>query len=171
MKTLIYLFVLLSFALPNVQASEININSDVKRQGLTFWRALANLETNKMKSFYSSEVILIAGSELLRKKYGINPSGNRKNHFKLSKEQIIKGYENMINDIDSNKWKIAFSKINLDKIIFQSAREYEKHFGELKTDDMMMIVSYPAPSDEKLYFIFSKKQDNTWLITHEATDY
>jgi len=155
--------------LPYTQANEI-IDEKVKQTGVAFWKALADADIEAMKNFYAPEIILIAGSELLKEKWGINPTKTRNTNLKLSKESLMQGYRKMIAPERVEKWKTVFSSIDTAKIIFQSAKQYKKHFENLKDEDIAMIVPTNV-GDDRLYFIFSKKQDNTWLITHEATDY
>jgi len=153
-----------------MQSTEITFNDEVKQIGLDFWKALADADIEAMERFYATEVILTAGSELLKEKWGINPTKTRKTNLKLSRENLMQGYRKMIAPERVKKWKAVFSSIDTTKIIFQSAKQYKKYFENLKDEDIAMIVPTNV-GDDRLFFIFSKTQDNTWLITHEATDY
>jgi hypothetical protein len=136
--------------------------------GRKFWKGLAEADFAVMEAGYAPEVTLLAGSELLKKQWGINPSGDRSKNLAVKREVLLKGYHSLL-DGRTEKWKEIMSKIGKDKITFQTVDKDDKPIPGVRTGDVLMKVA-TGPGDDVLAFIL-RRSDKEWLVAMEATDY
>lgn len=138
--------------------------------GLRFWKTLSTADLPAMERCYSPQVTLLAGSELLKKEWGLNPGGNRNQDLPLTRETLMAGYKLMIGKIGAEKWRSAFSKVGRDKISFVVAEKDRQRFKGVRQGDVLMKVA-TGPGDDALLFVLSQTTDKTWSVRMEATDY
>ena len=138
--------------------------------GIRFWKAVSEADTEKMATGYSPQVTLVAGSELLKKEWGLNPGGDRGKDLQVKREDLVVGYRAMIAKVGVEKWKGIFSNIGRNRISFAAAQEADQVLKGVRRGDVLMRVA-TGPGDDTLTFVLSRKADTTWCVRMEATDY
>lgn len=138
--------------------------------GIRFWKAVSHANTRAMAACYAPEVTLLAGSELLKKQWGLNPDGDRGRDVRVKRADLISGYETMIEKIGKDRWESIFTKIGNDKVSFVVAQANDQGFKGVKKGDVLMKVA-TGPGDDALTFVLSQNANKTWTVRMEATDY
>jgi len=138
--------------------------------GLRFWQALSQADFPAMQDCYAPEVTLLAGSELLKKEWGVNPDGERGRNLVLKKEALLTGYKALVAKVGAEKWKGVFSKVGGDKISFVVAEKDGQAFAGVKKGDAVMKVA-TGPRDDALSFVLRPNDKGAWSVVMEATDY
>lgn len=138
--------------------------------GIRFWEALANADVQAMERCYAPQVRLLAGSELLKKEWGINPDGDRAKDLDLRREDLLRGYKAMIGKIGPEKWKGVFSKVAKEKVSYTIAEQDDEMFRGVRKRDVVMKIA-TGPGDDALAFVLRPNSDKSWSVVMEATDY
>jgi len=147
------------------------VNAETHEEfGLRFWKALSGADLKAMESCYAPQVTLLAGSELLKKDWGINADGNRGKDLTLPREVLLKGYEALLAKIGIEKWKNIFGKLGREKIMFAMANKDGQTFKAVRRGDVLMKVA-TGPGDDALVFVLAQAADKSWSVRLEATDY
>jgi hypothetical protein len=168
-ETAIRLLAGLMLAVTTATASRAESESG-QQAGLRFWKYLSGGDLAKAEGLYTPEVTLLAGSELLKAEWGINPGGERGKDLVLKREDLLKGYRAMVAKIGAEKWKAAFAKIDEDKIGFRSIEKEEEGFKGTKKGDVLMKIA-TGPGDDALSFVLRRSADGNWRVAMEQTDY
>jgi len=138
--------------------------------GMRFWKALSQADFQALETCYAPEVTLLAGSELLKKEWGINPGGDRGKDLQLKRADLLAGYKTMVAKIGIEKWKEALSKIGKDKVSFAAAEKDDQFYKGVRKGDIRMKVA-AGPGDDALFFVLSQNADKAWCVRMERTDY
>jgi hypothetical protein len=135
-----------------------------------FWAALAAADFEKLPSCYTPEVLLMAGSELLKPEWEVHPEADRSKDLRLSREQLIAGYHKLIGRVGQQRWTGLFTKIDPEKISFRRVGPDEKSPAGVVPGDLMMTVA-TGPGDDRLTFVLRRNEEGRWLVVAERTDY
>ncbi|MFB3891328.1 MAG: hypothetical protein ACE15C_04815 [Phycisphaerae bacterium] len=133
-----------------------------------FVKALGSADLEVLKKMYADNVILMAGSELLKDEWGLVANGPRDKDALLAREKLIEGYGNLIARIGKEKWQALFGKLDTDRITTATLAEDRPPF--LKKGDLTVSVR-PGRGDDTLTYHFRKSADGKWLVVAEKTDY
>jgi hypothetical protein len=126
-----------------------------------FWKVFAQGTIEKIQEQYAEEVVLRAGSEFLKKEWGINESGERSQDRKVARADLMKAYTAMLTKVGKEKWTKTFGSIPDDKL---TTRILENKHVVLKVKT--------GPGDDRLEYELALNKDQTrWLVVAEATDY
>lgn len=134
-----------------------------------FWAALAKADTKTMQEFYAPKVVLKKGSELLKKQWGLKGGGERDKDLSLEREELIAGYQRMMQKIGKERWSKLFGEIDAEKINFTFAKQSDRRTGVRKGDLTMKVST--GPGDDALSFFLRRDDKGRWLVVAEATDY
>jgi hypothetical protein len=135
-----------------------------------FWQALTAGDAERMADFYAAEVTLVAGSELLKKEWGLNPAGDRSQDRKVKRADLVKGYQAMIAKAGVNKWRQALGKTPSAKVTTAVAQADDEGFKGVKKGDAILRAA-TGPGDDVLLFVFREDGAGIWFLVMEATDY
>lgn len=141
-------------------------NLDVER-ARQFWKTLATGNTAAVKDFYAPQVVLKAGSELLKPQWKLK-GANRLRDLQLSREELLQGYQRMIEAIGKEKWSRVMGQIKDDQIKPSIAAKDDAPFAGIKRGDIVLRV---APENSEFYFVFRKDGAGKLLVHLESTDY
>jgi hypothetical protein len=169
------------------------------KQAKVFWAAVVAGDTAGMAEIYADEVVLMAGSELLKERWELPGGGDRSRDLKVRKADLIAGYQRMIDELGGReRWSQPFSPIDESKIFFmtvvvsdwvaalervagrplsEEARKGlndDKAAGRILADirlgDLFMRIDLPI-GDDKLVFQLRQSTRGDWQVVGEATDY
>jgi len=133
----------------------------------SFWKTLADGNTEGFKRFYAERITLKAGSELLKPRWGI--ASDRGKDAVLPRDKLMAGYARMIGEFGRDKWRRAFSKIGEGSLAATVVAEPDRPFpGTRKGDRLLAVVT--GVGDDKLLYVF-RRQGTEWRIVLEVTDY
>ena len=135
-----------------------------------FWKTLAKGDTEALNSFYAPKVVLKAGSELLKQRWGLSKDADRSKGLLVSREDLLRGYDRMIDSIGKEKWSQVFTRIEMDKIHVSAAGKDDQPVAGVKRGDTILKVA-TGPGDDTLHFILRRDKDGKLLVHLEATDY
>lgn len=138
--------------------------------GVRFWKALSGGDLATVQELYAPEVTLLAGSELLKKEWGVNPDGERGKDIVLKRAELLKGYRAMVAKIGAEKWKAVFSKLDDDRIAFQVIEKDDQVFKGARKGDVVMKIA-TGPEDDALSFVLRRSAEGNWLVAMEQADY
>jgi hypothetical protein len=126
-----------------------------------FWSVLVKGDVEALEKHYADEVLLKAGSELLKSQWGINPSGERDKDRKVPRADLMKGYKALIAKVGVEKWQGIFGAIKKDKISTKV----------LKNKHVLLTVK-TGPGDDYLEFEMAPDKAGKRLrVVSEYTDY
>jgi len=126
-----------------------------------FWKVFVQADVAALKEQYSDEVVLKAGSEFLKKEWGINESDDRSKDKKVSRDDLMKAYSAMLAKIGTEKWKKVFGDIAEDKITTRTLEN--KH---------VVLTVRTGPGNDQIEFELGLNKEKTkWLVVSEMTDY
>ena len=129
--------------------------------GKDFWKVFVQADMAALKEQYADEIGLKAGSEFLKKEWGINDSDARTKEKKVSRDDLMKAYAAMLAKIGTEKWKKAFGDITEDKITIKTLEN--KH---------VVLTVRTGPGDDQIDFELGLNKDKAkWLVVSEMTDY
>ena len=135
-----------------------------------FWAALAAADFEKLPSCYAPEVLLLAGSELLKPEWEVHPEADRSKDLRLSREQLIAGYRKLIGRVGTERWTGLFTKLDPEKISFRRVGPDEEEPAGVLPGDLVMTVA-TGPGDDRLTFVLRRNEEGRWLVVAEQTDY
>jgi hypothetical protein len=135
-----------------------------------FWQALTAGDTDRMADFYAAEVTLMAGSELLKKDWGLNSGDDRGKDLKVKRGDLIKAYQAIIAKTGVDKWRLALGKTPRDKVTTAVAKADDEGFKGVRKGDAILRAA-TGPGDDVLLFIFREDGVGIWFLVIEATDY
>ena len=138
--------------------------------GMRFWKTVSDADTESMLACYTPQVTLAAGSELLKKQWGLNPGGDRGKDLQVKREDLVAGYKTLFAKVGVEKWKGNFAKVGTNRITFVAAQTDDHILKGVRKGEVLMRVA-TGPGDDTLTFVLSKKADATWSVRMEATDY
>jgi len=169
------------------------------KQAKALWAAVAAGDTAGMAELYADEVVLVAGSELLKARWELPGGGDRSRDLKVRKADLIAGYQRMIDELGGEeRWSQVFTPIDERKIFFITvvvadwAATLERVVGrplseaarkelnesraaggmlaDLHVGDLFLRVDLPV-GDDKLFFQLRQSAAGKWQVVAEATDY
>jgi len=135
-----------------------------------FWAAVAKADTEQMARLYAPKVLVKAGSELLKKQWGINDSGDRDKDLALQRDQLLKGYAVMIEKVGAEKWTRIFSEIKPEAIHISAVEADGKPFQPAQRGDVVLRVS-TGTGDDTLAYLLRRVDGGAWQVVAEAADY
>jgi hypothetical protein len=135
-----------------------------------FWKTLAKGDTDALKAFYAPKVVLKAGSELLKQRWGISKEADRSKDLLVSRDDLLGGYGRMINEIGKEKWSQLLTRIEKENIHVSTSGKDDQPFAGVKRGDTILKVA-TGPGDDALHFILRREKDGKLLVHFEATDY
>lgn len=135
-----------------------------------FWKTLAKGDTDALKTFYAPKIVLKAGSELLKPRWGLTKQADRSKDLLVDRDDLLRGYGRMINGIGKEKWSQVFARIKKDKIHVSTAGKNDQPFAGIKLGDTILKVA-TGPGDDTLCFILRKDKDGKLRVHLESTDY
>ena len=126
-----------------------------------FWKVFVKGDIAALQDQYADEVVLKAGSEFLKKEWGINESGERDKDKTVTKADLIKAYSAMLSKTGKDKWGKVFGGITEDKIRTKTLAN--KH---------VVLTVKTGPGDDQIEFELALNKDQTkWQVVGERTDY
>jgi len=126
-----------------------------------FWSVFVKGDASELEKQYADEILLKAGSEFWKSKWGISKSGDRSKKLKVAKHDLMKAYKSMLNRLGKKKWQNIFGSIKKDKISTKV----------LKNKHVLLTVK-TGPGDDYIEFELALNKDQThWLVVSEYTDY
>jgi len=126
-----------------------------------FWNVFVQADMASLKEQYADEIVLKAGSEFLKKEWGINETGDRDKDKKVSRADLMTAYSAMLSKIGTEKWKKVFGSITEDKIKAKTLEN--KH---------VLLTVKTGPGDDQIEFELALNKDKTkWQVISERTDY
>jgi len=141
---------------------------DYESTGNAFWKALSSAELSEVGKFYTEEVLLLKGSEFLKKDWGVNPNEDRSEDLLLKKEALLDVYQKFVMEkVGKDKWVKVCSETTADKISFFSKASSEFKHEKIENKDVIMIV--PLRKDFLLFVLRLVGEDIK--IVMECTDY
>ena len=141
------------------------VKADAER-AKKFWKALAGGDVETIKPFYAPKILLKAGSELLKPRWGV--ADDRSKDALVDRDDLLGGYTKMIDEIGREKWTGIFSKIGDDKIQVSTA-DKDDATGIKKGDTVLRVAT--GPGDDTLLFVLRNNAAGVLLVHLEATDY
>lgn len=135
-----------------------------------FWAAVAKPDTEQMARFYAPKVLLKAGSELLKREWGVNPEGDRDKDLLLDRDRLLEGYRRMIEKVTAAKWSRVFSKIQPDAISITAVQTADRPLTGARQGDLLLKVVIGKGGDA-LMFLFRCNDQGQWQVVAEQTDY
>jgi deoxyribose-phosphate aldolase len=135
--------------------------SEAETAARDFWKVFVQGDIAKLQDRYAEEVVLKAGSEFLKKEWGLNESGDRDKDKTVARADLMKAYSKMLDKIGKEKWAKVFGGVPDDKI---TAKVLEnKH---------VLLIVKTGPGDDQLEYELAPNKDQTrWLVVSERTDY
>lgn len=126
-----------------------------------FWKVFVQGDMAKLQEQYAEEVVLKAGSEFLKKEWGLNESGDRDKDKTVARAELIKAYSKMLDKIGKEKWVKVFGAVPDDKITTKVLEN--KH---------VVLTVKTGPGDDQLEYELALNKDQTrWQVVAERTDY
>jgi hypothetical protein len=126
-----------------------------------FWKVFVQGDLAAIREQYADEIVLKAGSEFLKKEWGINESDDRTKDKKVSRDDLMKAYSAMLAKIGTEKWNKVFGDITEDKITPKTLEN--KH---------VVLTVRTGPGNDQIEFELGLNKDKTkWLVVSEMTDY
>ena len=144
---------------------------DIKSAWYKLWESIANADLIELDNFYADEVLLLAGSELLKSKWELNNDGDKSKDLLLKKIELINGYKKMINT-DKERWVNIFSEDGFT-ISFSSVEEsgFFQSREEIKeTDTIMKVRKEHSGGSDTLIFVLRPTNKGVKVVM-ELTDY
>jgi deoxyribose-phosphate aldolase len=135
--------------------------SEAETAAKDFWKVFVQGDLAKLQEQYAEEVVLKAGSEFLKKEWGINESGDRDKDKTVARAELMKAYSRMLTKIGKEKWTKLFGAIPDDKITTKVLEN--KH---------VVLMVKTGPGDDQLEYELALNKDQTrWQVVAERTDY
>ena len=132
-----------------------------------FWDTLASGDTVALKDFYASKVIVKAGSELLKPRWGLPGTDGRDKDTLVAGDDLVAGYERLIAGMGRDKWKGIFAKFTKDRVGVSVAARANMLVKGVRKGDVVVDVAI----DEKWAYVLRKSADGVWRVVIERTDY
>ena len=136
-----------------------------------FWAAVAAADTDAMQKFYAEKVMLKAGSELLKKQWGVPGAGDRSKDLLVDQDDLIAGYQRMIAKIGKDKWTKLFADIGPEKLSITPAKAADWPFSGVLKGDLIVKVATGRGGDALWFVLRSSPRQAHWLVVAEVTDY
>ena len=92
-----------------------------------------------MKTYYASKVLLKAGSELLKKEWGLK-GADRSKDLLVGRDELIHGYERLIGKVGREKWAAIFGKVSEDSLTTEIAVQANTPFEGIRKGDLIFKV-------------------------------
>jgi hypothetical protein len=147
------------------------VGQDVGQQGLDaakgFWLALSKADVAAAREHYADQVLVKAGSEMLKPQWGVQPAGKREQDALLDRHRLVLGYSQMIDIIGKAAWTKALSQAR--KVELGKAVKADAPFSGVQPGDLLLKV-FTGPGDDTLTYVF-REAHGRWRIVAEATDY
>ena len=134
-----------------------------------FWNALSAANTEAMKGFYAKQVVLKAGSELLKKEWNLSPTVDRNKDLVVDRATLMAGYEKMIARFGKDAWSQVFVRLPAESVQVTIANKPGQPFPPVQPGDVLMKVSVGRKADT-LVFVFRREGDAIAIVA-ERTDY
>ena len=126
-----------------------------------FWKVFAQGDAAMLQDQYADEIVLRSGSEFLKKEWGINDSDDRSKDKTVTRAALMKAYSAMLAKIGKEKWKKVFGGVGEDKISTKT----------LENKHVLLIVKTGPGDDQLEYELALSKDQKTWQVVAERTDY
>jgi hypothetical protein len=131
-----------------------------------FLKALAAADMEGMEGAYADNVILMAGSEMLKADWGLAPEGSRDKDQAIGRDKLIGAYRALIGKVGKEKWQNALAKVD-PKMVLTSPVQEDEPSGIRKGD---LRVDAPL-GNTGLTFWLRRDASGKWLVVAERTDY
>jgi hypothetical protein len=126
-----------------------------------FWKVFVQGDIAALQDQYAAEVVLKAGSEFLKKEWGINESGEREKDKTVTKPDLMKAYSSMLSKIGKDKWRNLFGAIPEDKMTTKT----------LENRHVVLTVKTGSGDDQIEFELAPNKDQTRWQVVSERTDY
>jgi hypothetical protein len=135
-----------------------------------YWAALAKGDPAALKDFYAKEVTLRPGSELLKQDWGIKGAGDRSKALTVPRDELIAGYQRMIEKIGRDKWVKIFAKVPAERVVVTSTvAAAESAALGTQAGDLVLKVR-PGEKDDTFSYVL-RKGNGSWQVVAELADY
>lgn len=126
-----------------------------------FWNVFVQADMALLEEQYADEIILKAGSEFLKKQWGINESDDRTKDKTVSREDLMKAYSVMFAKIGEKKWKKVFGSIAEENITAKT----------LENKHVILIIKIGKGDDQFEFELAFNEDKAKWQVVAEQTDY
>jgi hypothetical protein len=141
-------------------------------RGRNLWFAIAKGNVGEMWAFWSPEVILLPGSELLKQEYGMNFDDGRDKPAKVRRAALLNGYQKLIEQVGREKWQADLANVIPDTIWFAVVAKDAERFPDTKQGDVIMTVPTGPLDENALRFVLRQDPtDKKWRVVMEQADY
>lgn len=146
----------------------------VRKSFATYLKAFGEADTAAMDSHYAKEVIVIAQSTLLEKKYGaLGGDDGKTKDQKVTKDKLLKAYDKAIEAFGGKKdWVDRHQKLKEQRVETVTVTAEQLKSGEIKLAGVKPgdVMAFVLPEGDVMTFIYRKNDKGTWTIIAEHWD-
>jgi hypothetical protein len=138
---------------------------DARKIGKEFIADLAKADTDALGKHYAQGVAVLAGSELLKPEWGLDPDGDRSTALAVSRDDLMKAYGRLIAK-SGKRWKKMFADLAEESMSTEFAAADK--LPVTQRGDLLLTVKIGSDS---LLYIFRQQASGKWEVVAERTDY